>query len=153
MDYKFRQGMTLIASLCILTVVGIVIMANWKAISRRAGKTNNQIAVSSSFEEETVVETSSSASKCFFKGNQIGSDLGAWKSDPSFFVNDFEEKTVSPGGTVTAEVSGNDISGNDDSRNAENSIQNKESDEAALDAKAGTYDSEDGLSKRDNTDN
>lgn len=154
MDYKFRQGMILIASLCILTVLGIVLMANWKSISRRVNKTNKPVTESSVSVSDTVEETINSSTGTFFKGNQVGNDLSAWKSDPSFFVNDFEDTSLLPGDKASEDISGNDVSENDGIVNTGKETEDRAvgEDPEAIE-KENVQDLEDGLSKRDNSEN
>ena len=102
MDYKFKQSAVLVASLLVLLVLVFVLVSNKGAIKRKANA-GKKPAVSTEVsvpEEETVVK-----SETFFKGKQVGNSLSAWKSDPLFFQNEYNEKIHDP---LSVDVSSND---------------------------------------------
>ena len=78
MDYKFKQSAVLVASLLVLLVLVFVLVSNKGAIKRKANAANKP-AVST---ETSVPEEKVATSETFFKGQQVGNNLSAWKSDP-----------------------------------------------------------------------
>lgn len=102
MDYKFKQSAVLVASLLVLLVLVFVLVSNKGAIRRKANA-GKKPAVSTEVsvpKEETVAK-----SETFFNGKQVGNNLSAWKSDPLFFQNEYNEKVHDP---LSVDVSSND---------------------------------------------
>lgn len=112
MGYKFRQGAMLIAGLFMITILGIVLLANRKNTS--PNRANNTSSIS---EEENTENQVTGAELTFFGGTNVGSDLDAWKTDPLFWNEAKETVVDKPLDVSGSDVSGSDISGNDVSGN------------------------------------
>ena len=105
MDYKFKQSAVLVASLLVLLVLVFVLVSNKGTIKRKANAANKPAVSTETSEPEEKVATS----ETFFKGQQVGNNLSAWKSDPLFFQNELNEKIHDP---LSVDVSSNDTEPN-----------------------------------------
>lgn len=100
MDYKFRQNGLVLSAVIVLMVVSIVVIANWRTISRSLGRTQSNVqpettvAVSDTELSVEEVETIKDVANASYDGKQLGNNLYAWRNDDAFFDSDITLEEV-----------------------------------------------------------
>ena len=143
MDYKFKQSTIVVSVFSILMIVLVVIIANWKTISKHS---SSQVSNSSTSD---VVETEEieipMTSDTFFGGTRLGNDLSAWKNDPAFFNGEYLDKT-------TGKIENTDVSDNESKKDASTNDVSQNDGQIGSDMSI-SPDEEDGLKNRNSKDN